>query len=303
MKKFFVVFSLVTFSLLVICAGAGYYGFLWAVDQAELKIAKQINAHPNLKVDRVSINLERKILKLDQLKIDHERMKASFPSVVVSTPHDLPYLIQTAQTKRIQNLSLHVAISEFIIDQLKLSAKRDFKNIQGHLNFSIDLDKNQYQLKIEDMAIENVVTGALNLVLNAQEFNLPIDKRIQSNATQLAKKNIDRWNEIKIIEVSGQATNQGLSEIVRNLIQIEQSKLNSLLQAGMQLLGEGKVSDGEKLSKDVLTAAYYFMNSNSEVGFMVKPLQPVTTQQILENLQTKLDLGVMDLGVKLWVKR
>lgn len=303
MKKFFIISCLVIFSLAVIGAGASYYGFLWAIKQGELKIANQLNAHPNLKVDRVSINLEKKYLKLENLKVTHERIRASFPTVIISTPHDLPYFIQTAKTKKIQNISLHVQIPDFKIDELKLSPKKDFKDVQGHVSFAVALDQKRYQLNIEELAIERLVAGSMNIVIESQDFNLNVSKKIQSDVAKLVKKNVDAWNEIKILEVSGQATNQGLGEMVRGMIQIDQSKLNSLMQTGIQLLSEGKTSDGEKLSKDVLTAAYYFMNSNSEVGFMLKPPKDITTQQILGNLQSKLDLGVMDLGVKLWVKK
>ena len=303
MKKFLIIFSLVLFSFVIIGAGAGYYGFLWAVKQGELKIARQINANPHLKVESVTVNLEKKYLKLNNLKVDHERLHATFPSIIVSTPHDLPYLIQTAKTKRIQNISLHVNIPDFKIDDLRISPKKDFKDVQGHLAFAVHLDQKRYQLNIEDVAIERLVAGSVNMVIEAQDFDLSVSQKIQNDVAKLVKKNIDTWNEIKILEISGQATNQGLAEMLRNLIQIDQTKLNGLIQTGIQLLSEGKTSDGEKLSKDVLTAAYYFMNSNSEVGFMLKPPQSISTQQILTNLQSKLDLGVMDLGVKLWVKK
>lgn len=303
MKKILIYLSIVLLFLSLAGAGMGYYGFLWAVKNAEVKLLQQLNTHPIIKAGSVHVNLEAKKIHVRQLHLQHERMSMTIPELILSTTHDLPYLIEVARSNKIQKFFLQVQIPEFKINHFKISSKKTLQDISGHVDMSLDINQNHYQLNIGSMNIDRFVNGSLFVRIDAESMNLPLSKQIKTDALKFLQANLKSWEKIRIVEINGQATNEGLGEVIRGMVQIEQRKLNELLQTGIQLLSSGTLSDGEKLSKDVLSTAYYFMNSNSEIGFAIKPQQNITAMDILTNLQSKLDLGVMDLGLRLWVKK
>ncbi|MFN7904622.1 MAG: hypothetical protein ACK5P5_05515 [Pseudobdellovibrionaceae bacterium] len=303
MKKFFAISGILIVSGTIIAAAGSYFGFLWAVNQAEVKILQQLNAQPHLKAKSLKINLENKVVLIEEIQIDHDQIQMTIPELTISTERDFTYLVSLLQTRKLTNIEAKFRIPEFHISQLRLSPKKSFSDIKGHLHFEVDLNQSQYKINISDAAIDKVAEGTVSILFERQALNLNLSKQIQKETKQLIQKNIQGWDQIKILEVSGHAKNQGLAEMVIALVQIEQKKLNSLMQTGIQLLSAGKPSEGEKLSKDILTSAYYFLNSPSDIGFSLKPSQGITPSQVLNNLQSKTDLGFMDLGISLWVKK
>lgn len=303
MKKIVLIGGAVIISLGVIGAGTGYFGLLWSIHKAEVKILQQLNALPQLKVESLKINLEEKGLRLNQVTVQHERIKLIFPEINISTDLGISSVLQGLRSEKVQDLHLHVTVPEFQIEEIKASSKAAWKDLKGHLETDVKINREKYQFTINSLKVDDLIEGSGELHLIGQPMNLRLSKQIQQDLSLLVKKNIQSWEKIKLVSFKGQAINHGLGAEICKMAQIEPNKASQLLQTGIQLLSTGDLSTGEKLSRDVLSSAYYFLNSTSPVGFELHPPKAISTNQILTNLQTKLDLGVLDLGAKLWVKQ